>query len=65
MALNPFLSTTDAARYLGVVTPQSLHKWRSRGQGPCYLRIGRKVFYRQSDLDIWLTETMREPAATN
>jgi len=43
-----------AASYLGV-TPRTLEVWRctKRHQVP-YIKVGRLVKYRQSDLDNWL-----------
>lgn len=43
-----------AATYLGV-TPRTLEVWRctKRHQIP-YIKVGRLVKYRQSDLDAWL-----------
>jgi len=31
--------------------------WRSRGKGPRYARIGKRVLYRRSDVEEWLTST--------
>ena len=44
------LSTRDAAAYLAL-SPRTLEKWRTRGVGPAYSRIGRRVVYRLDDLD--------------
>ena len=44
------LSTRDAAAYLAL-SPRTLEKWRTRGVGPAYSRIGRRVVYRRDDLD--------------
>jgi excisionase family DNA binding protein len=49
------LSTEEAAEYIGV-QPQTLALWRSTGRYRIpYLKIGRLVRYRQSDLDVWLS----------
>ncbi len=49
------LSTEEAAEYIGV-QPQTLALWRSTGRYKIpYLKIGRLVKYRQSDLDTWLS----------
>lgn len=49
----PLASTAEVAAMLGI--PQkTLVEWRSRGIGPEYLRIGRHVRYRWSDVDTWL-----------
>ena len=47
------LSTRDAAAYLAL-SPRTLEKWRSRGVGPAYSRIGRRVVYRRDDLDAFV-----------
>jgi len=55
------LTTRHAAEYLGVACV-TLTVWRSQGRGPRYLRLGRLVRYRISDLDEWLQEQIIEPA---
>ena len=54
------MDTRDAARYLGVAY-QTLHLWRVKGRGPAYLRLGRLVRYRHTDLDAWLESRREEP----
>lgn len=44
------LSTREAALYLAL-SPRTLEKWRTRGTGPVYARVGRRVVYRREDLD--------------
>ena len=45
----------SAARYLGgAVSPistRTMQRWRLEGIGPKYIKLGRLVRYRQSDLD--------------
>lgn len=41
------------------VTPGTLAKWRVFGQGPRYIKIGRKVAYDQADVDRWLEDQRR------
>lgn len=49
------LSTEEAAEYLGV-QPQTLALWRSTGRYKIpYMKVGRRVYYRESDLDAWLS----------
>jgi hypothetical protein len=31
----------------------TLANWRCQGRGPLYLKLGRKVLYRLSDLETW------------
>lgn len=49
--MNKF-STAAAAVYLNV-NAGYLAAMRSRGRGPQYVKEGRRVFYRKSDLDAW------------
>lgn len=44
------LATPKAAEVLGV-RPCTLDAWRVRGEGPPFVRVGRSVRYRASDLD--------------
>lgn len=34
----------------------TLKKWRTRGDGPPFTRVGRLVRYREQELDAWLTK---------
>jgi excisionase family DNA binding protein len=56
------LSTPEAADYLGLKKP-TLDGWRSRGFGPKFIRQGRKVSYRQKELDEWLEAGLRSSTA--
>jgi len=49
------LRTPEAAIYLNV-KPATLEMWRWNGRGPRFVKIGRSVRYRQSDLDAFLAE---------
>lgn len=51
-----------AGRYIGGTKPvsrQTLAKWRMIGTGPTYVKFGRHVRYRRSDLDAWLATQTR------
>lgn len=52
------LKTPEAADYVGC-SPRTLEKFRQVGAGPVFLKIGRSVVYRQSDLDSWLESRLR------
>lgn len=41
------------------VAPGTLAKWRVYGQGPRYIKIGRKVAYHEADVDRWLEDQRR------
>jgi hypothetical protein len=44
------LETVHAADELGL-SPRTLEGWRRRGEGPAYLKIGRRVKYRPEDIE--------------
>jgi excisionase family DNA binding protein len=50
-----FLTTNEAASYLRV-SKSYLDKLRVYGGGPKFLRFGRKILYRQSELNLWAEE---------
>jgi predicted DNA-binding transcriptional regulator AlpA len=47
-----------AAKYL-TLSKQTLDLWRCQGRGPKFLKVGRAVCYRRSDLDQWLNGQVR------
>lgn len=54
------LDTEQAAAYLGPnISPKTLQNWRWQGRGPRFLKVGGKVFYRQSDLERFLERCER------
>jgi hypothetical protein len=57
----PLLPEEAAARDLKV-KKQTLAAWRNRKQGPAYLKVGRLVFYRPSDLREWLKSRVVRPS---
>ena len=52
----PLLDSLDAARFLNLKTPGTLANWRTRGQGPAYIKVGGSIRYRMEDLERWLTQ---------
>ncbi len=60
---NRLLTLPEVADYLGVPL-QSVYQWRTRGEGPRGIKVGRHVRVRRSDLDAWLdAHADPEPAA--
>jgi len=62
--MQKLMTTADAAEYTGL-QKTTLEQWRSRGEGPPFVRMNRTVRYRQADLDAWIesrvqTTTQRE-----
>jgi len=51
--MNQLLNNEEAARYLGM-SPDTLPRWRWAGTGPRFLKVGRKVKYRLTDLENYL-----------
>jgi excisionase family DNA binding protein len=47
------ITTAEAARFLGL-SESTLAKMRLNGNGPVYCKLGRRVVYRQPDLEEWL-----------
>lgn len=35
----------------------TLHAWRSRGEGPQALKVGKNLRYRRADVEQWLAES--------
>jgi hypothetical protein len=56
----PLISAEKAAEeiHLKVAT---LETWRQRGQGPAYIKVGKLVFYRASDIRAWLQTRVVRP----
>lgn len=49
--MTSLLDVNDAAKYLNL-SKSTLAKMRLSGKSPKYVKLGRKVAYRASDLDI-------------
>lgn len=48
--------TTEQTAAAISVPANTLKFWRQQGTGPRYIKAGRRVLYRQSDLDEWMSE---------
>ena len=49
---NERVDTPSAAKILGL-KKGTLEVWRSMGRGPRFCRIGRRIFYRIEDLELF------------
>ena len=58
------LSTPAAARYLGDFKPATLEQWRWHNRGPRFVKLGRCVRYRKSDLDMFINERINSTSET-
>jgi len=54
------LSEIHAAELLGV-SSRTLQAWRSRNEGPPFVRMGRAVRYRRQDLLAWIEQNTVAP----
>lgn len=55
------LRTPDGAGVKLRTPTTTLQWWRTTGRGPKYVKIGRRVFYRESDLDEFIAAGERVP----
>ena len=51
---NQLLTAQAAAQFLSL-SPSTLAKMRLSGDTPRYIKMGRRVAYRQTDLDNWVS----------
>jgi excisionase family DNA binding protein len=49
------LTEEETAALLRCSVP-TLRRWRRLGTGPAFIKSGRKVLYRRTTLDAWLSE---------
>lgn len=56
---NALLSSKTVAKRIDMSEP-SLARMRCEGTGPAYLKLGRSVKYRWSDVEAWLQSQQRQ-----
>ena len=54
--VTPHLDSLETARFLNLKTPGTLANWRTKGQGPAYIKVGGSIRYRMEDLERWLSQ---------
>lgn len=59
---DPMLLPEEAANYIRK-PPATMQWWRHKGFGPRYMKVGRRIFYRKSWLDEFLTAAEVKPEA--
>ena len=52
------ISAAQVPQYLGIQR-QTLARWRHEGFGPQWVRMGRLIFYRSTDLRDWIKSRVR------
>jgi predicted DNA-binding transcriptional regulator AlpA len=58
-----YIDTKAAAGYLALKV-NTLNCWRSRREGPPFVKIGGSVRYRLADLDAWADRRRRDPSTS-
>ncbi len=56
----PLISEAEAAKQIHLKAG-TLGAWRHRGEGPAFVRVGKLVFYRPSDIRAWLLSRVVRP----
>lgn len=51
--MGPYMTTEEVAQQVRR-SPETLRYWRHIGQGPRSFKLGRRVLYRQSDVEAWI-----------
>jgi len=46
------------------VSERTLHRWHALRVGPARCKVGRRVLYRKSAIDAWLTANETKPVRT-
>jgi predicted DNA-binding transcriptional regulator AlpA len=54
------LSDKETAIFLGVAT-RTLREWRKQGKGPAFVKMGTKIKYRKTDIDLYLDNQTVSP----
>lgn len=57
----PLLSEPQAAKILNV-SIRTLQAWRCADKGPAFIRVGRAIRYRRSDLELYLQASTVQPS---
>jgi len=52
-------TTKEAARFLRI-SHRTLEDWRLTGEGPYFIKLGRRVLYRESDLLAFIADRSRK-----
>jgi Helix-turn-helix domain len=64
VSIDGWLTVLEAARVLGV-HPGTLAMWRMWGQGPKFVKKRRRVYYKETELQRWLSKEGREHEEQN
>lgn len=59
-AVSRVVESADVPRYYPGITTRWLDKARCTGEGPRFIKVGKKVLYRLADIEAWLDEQTRQ-----
>jgi excisionase family DNA binding protein len=65
MTLDDPLVTTDEAAQVLRTNPRTMERWRSTGEGPAFVKVGRRVAYSLSALREWVHRQTRQHTRQN
>lgn len=57
--IDELMTPAELAQMLGITTG-ALANNRSAGKGPRYTKLGKKVFYRRTDVQAWIDGNVRQ-----
>jgi predicted DNA-binding transcriptional regulator AlpA len=60
----PLFDQNEVAALLGL-SPRTLERFRTTGSGPRFARLGRRIFYRECDLNDWVEMHLRNSTSEN
>lgn len=52
--------TEDDLLLIAEVTPLTIETWRKRGEGPGYVRLGKRVLYPRAGVVDWIAARVRD-----
>ena len=55
----PHLLNQSEAAELCRLSARTFERYRATGDGPKYIKAGRRVLYRQADIEAWITACVR------
>ena len=61
-SLAEYTDNSGAAAFLGL-QPATLEIWRTRREGPPFIKVGKVVRYSMADLRQWMQERRQKPLA--
>ncbi len=62
VVMTPLLTPDQVSHYLGVPLG-TLANWRYQGRGPAFVRLGRHVRYRATDVAKWISSQLVREAS--